>query len=160
VGAGSGVWSLAMAVRHAEARVTAVDFPAVLHPVLACGPGRGVPRRGRPLWGQYHAGGPAPGSGGRVGPARRIQRARQARARALVARAARALRRGGEVVVVDSFAGGSPGAHQANAVYALLLALRTARGTAHKQSAVERWLRDAGLADARRLELSAPLESL
>ena len=73
------------------------------------------------------------------------------RARALVARAAGALRPGGSLLVVDALASGNPAAEQARAVYALHLAMRTRSGRVHTASELSRWMQDAGCEPPREI---------
>src|SRR6185436_6563447 len=102
-GAGSGVWSLTMAARHVSARVTAVDFPAVLDTFLSQAAERGLSPRVATLGGDYHHVPFDTGQWSRVVLANVLHLETVDGARALVAKAARAVERGGEVVVVDSF---------------------------------------------------------
>jgi SAM-dependent methyltransferase len=147
IGCGSGVWGLALAERIAGARVTGLDFAAVL-PAFR--------RRAARM-----------GLGDRVdelpGDAREIEIERRAfdvvvlanvihldppdRARALTLRAAEAVAPAGALAVIDALRPAPPGQQRAAAAYALHLALRTDRGLVHPTADVVAWLADAGLGE-------------
>jgi len=145
VGAGSGVWSLAMAERHPQARVTALDFPAVLKAFRQRAAEAGLLDRTDTIAGDFHA---------VEIPALRFDRILLAnvlhleppeRAAALVRGMAAALAPGGELVIVDVISDGTPERERARAVYGLHLALRTQQGRAHPLSDLRAWLTEAGL---------------
>jgi SAM-dependent methyltransferase len=144
VGCGSGVWSLALAERLPEARVTGVDFPDVLEAFEARATRLGLAARARRLPGDMHQLAVEPASFDLVVIANVLRLEPEVRARRLLARLAPAVDSGGSILVVDALAGGDQGRELARAVYALHLSLRTASGAVHAPDAIARWLADLG----------------
>jgi SAM-dependent methyltransferase len=155
VGAGSAIWSLTLA-RHAPgATVTAVDWPGVL-PVAEATAGRlGLAGRLTLLPGDYH----------RVPfPDHAFDRAVLGNVthletpggnRALLARVARALRPGGQVLVLDVLPGQEAGDVN-RTLYALGLALRTPAGRVYTPEELSGFLAAAGFGPARLVSLPVP----
>jgi SAM-dependent methyltransferase len=145
VGAGSGVWSLAMCERTPAARVTAVDLPDVLPGFLDRAEALGLSRRVDTIAGDFHAV-ELPANGfDRIVLANVLHLEPPARAKSLIAHVAPALKPGGELVVVDALAEGDPEAERGRSIYALHLAMRTDRGRVHPRAEIERWCRASGL---------------
>ena len=71
---------------------------------------------------------------------------------AIVQRAAAALEPGGELLVVDAFASGTPERERARAIYALHLAMRTDHGRVYTPAEVTSWLAAEGLTHVTALE--------
>lgn len=151
VGAGSGVWSLAMAARSATAHVTALDLPEVLPAFERRARAVGLGARTATLAGSYFEralGGPFD----RVVLANVLHLETPDDAARLIARVAPALAPGGEMVIVDCVGEGE--AHEpSRSLYALHLGLRTARGAVHRCDDLAAWCAGAGLARARVLTL-------
>lgn len=143
VGAGSAAWSLALAARDREVRVTAIDRAGVLKIALASAARRGLADRFTALPGDFttvelmderfdlaiianvaHLLPPA----GNVTLFRRMRRA---------------LKPGGAVAVIDVVPG-APGGDLPRALYALGLALRTKTGRTYSREELGRCLSDAG----------------
>jgi 2-polyprenyl-3-methyl-5-hydroxy-6-metoxy-1,4-benzoquinol methylase len=141
VGCGSGVWSLALASRHAGARVTGLDLPAVLEVFAETAARRGVPADRVP--GDMHATGFPEADLVLLANVLRLEPA--ARAERLVSRLAAAVRPGGALVIVDALSGGTPEREVARTVYALHLALRTREAEVHPPARVAAWMEAAGL---------------
>jgi ubiquinone/menaquinone biosynthesis C-methylase UbiE len=156
IGCGSGVWSLAIAERFPHARVTGLDLPEVLKVFEGRATDLGLRNRIEMLGGDMHAV-EIPGGFDLVVIANVLRLDEPDRAAALVARAAKALAPGGELIVVDAIGDTSPESERALAVYALHLALRTARGRVHDREEIKAWLESAGLVDARDVALSDAL---
>lgn len=139
VGAGSGVWSLAMAERHPGSMVTALD----LAPVLP----RFRERAGNVAYeliaGNYHEVALEP-RWDRVLVANVLHLEPRDRARSLLTRASTWRRPGGRVVVVDAMFR-SEASDLALASYELHLALRIEGGRVHEADAVRAWASQAGL---------------
>lgn len=67
------------------------------------------------------------------------------RAQELVARLSAAIKPGGQMLVIDALAGGTPEKDIMREIYSLHLAIRTKYGEAHPPSKVSDWMRDAGM---------------
>ncbi len=158
LGAGSGVWSLAMAeAAHAAgvaARATAIDFAPVLPAFHARAASCGLAAFVDAVAGSYLEAPLSDASFDRVVLANVLHLEPEPRAAELVARAARACAPGGCVIVVDVFPLG-PRGPLAHAAYELHLAMRTASGRAHAVDATRAWLTTAGLVVAEPFELEA-----
>jgi ubiquinone/menaquinone biosynthesis C-methylase UbiE len=156
VGAGSGVWSLAMAVRNERTRVVALDLSdAVLEPFTARAAALGLAERAETLVGDVHAVSLSPAGYDRVLIANVLRLEPPERALNLLARVRAAIRPGAELVVVDAFGGGSPERQAARALYRLNLAMRSRDTAVHDRAAVESWIREVGLAPIRFIEIEA-----
>jgi len=149
VGCGSGVWSLALAERLPEARVTGIDFPDVLEAFEARATRLGVAARARRFPGDMHELTVEPASFDLVVIANVLRLEPEERARRLLARLAPAVDAGGAILVVDALAGGDEGRELARAVYALHLSLRSANGGVHAPGVIARWLADLGFRGVR-----------
>jgi ubiquinone/menaquinone biosynthesis C-methylase UbiE len=149
VGAGSGVWSLAMCERSSITRVTAVDLPDVLPAFLARATELGLGDRVATIGGDYKAVELPGRSFDRVVLANVLHLETPREARALIAHVAPAIRSGGELVVVDALAEGEPLAARSVSLYAIHLAMRTASGRVHPRAEIERWCQEAGLREGK-----------
>jgi ubiquinone/menaquinone biosynthesis C-methylase UbiE len=149
VGCGSGVWSLAMATRHPEARVTGLDLPGVLENFTARAEARGLTGRVDTLPGDMHEAQIPAKTFDLIVIANVLRLETPDRAASLVRRLTPALTDDGALLVVDALAHGTPARDRARAVYALHLGLRTRQGQVHSPETITRWLQDAGL---RRVE--------
>lgn len=154
VGAGSAVWSLAMAAREPALRVTALDLPEVLPRAAERAAALGLTARFDTLAGDFHAVELPSEVFDRIVLANVLHLETAEGAAALVARLAPALRPDGVLVVVDSCSDGTPEMDLAAAMYALHLALRTGHGRPWPDAELRRWLTDAGLGRVERVFLS------
>lgn len=145
VGCGSGVWSLALAQRNAGVDVTGLDLPGVVEVFEAHAARSGLADRCRTVVGDAHVAQIPEAAFDVVLIANVLRLESPERAASLVARAARALRPGGRMVVIDALATGDPAREVGRSVYGLHLALRTAHGRVHPPEEVADWLRVAGL---------------
>lgn len=143
VGAGSAVWSLALAKLEPAARVTALDRPSVLDIAQASAGKAGLSDRLIPLSGDFNT---------VEIPAARFDLAIVANvvhlmpregAIALLRRIHRALKPDGAVAVIDVVEG-SPEGGLARSLYALGLALRTKTGRTYSREELDSCLADAG----------------
>jgi demethylspheroidene O-methyltransferase len=160
VGAGSGVWSLAMLENEPLARVTALDLESVLPRFYARAVRLGQAARVDAIGGEYlHAVLPR-ATYARVVLANVLHLESEAAAATLVARAADALAPGGRLVVVDVWDGGTPRQHLAHAAYALHLAMRTQKGRAHARARIVSWIEATGSKVEAELDLHAASPSL
>lgn len=155
VGAGSGVWSLAMAERSSGARVTAIDLPDVLPAFEERAGGLGLSARVELIAADYHSLELPRAAFDRVLLANVLHLEPPEAARWLVLRVAPALAPDGELVVIDALVEGDPDRARARSIYALHLAMRTRRGRLHPRAEVELWCRDAGLTQGELVTLDA-----
>ena len=156
VGAGAGIWSLAMAQRHAETRVTALDFPKVLQAFRIQAEHMGLSDRIGLLPGNFHSVAIPEDRFDRIVLANVLHLEPPEQAAALIGRVATALVRGGDLVIVDVLGDGTPVGERAQAIYALHLALRTREGKVHPLSDLQAWVEQAGLVPEGVIELGTP----
>jgi ubiquinone/menaquinone biosynthesis C-methylase UbiE len=157
VGCGSGVWSLAIAERFPEARVTGLDFPAVLESFTERARSLGLGDRTATIPGDMHAAPIPAGAFDLVLIANVLRLEAPDRAAALLARLAPAVAPGGALLVVDALAGGTPERERARALYALNLALRTHEGRVHTPGEITGWLKDVGFHHIEPVDLDVQL---
>lgn len=144
LGAGSAVWSAAMALGRANTRVLAVDRPEVLPSAKKWAELLGVGDQLRTQAADYfevEVDEPVD----RVVMANVLHLETAADAARLVERAARMLTVDGDIVIIDSFAPDSFLSEVFNAAYALHLGMRTEKGRAHHEEELRAWCREAGL---------------
>ena len=153
IGCGSGVWSLAIAQRHAAARVTGLDLPTVLDAFRARATELGLADRIATLPGDVHEL-TIPREFDLVVIANVLRIESPDRARAIVQRAAAALVPGGELLIVDALGGGSPEKEQGRTVYGLHLAMRTEHGRVYSPAEITTWLKEAGLESVTTIDLA------
>lgn len=153
VGAGSGVWSLALAERHPRVRVTAIDLPPVLDVFHANAKELGVEHRVTALAGGYLEVAVPAASFDCVILGNVLHLEPADRAAELVRRAAAALRPGGRAVIVDILGADGHESDPEHAMYALFLALRTRYGRMYPRAEVLGWVADAGLVEPTELAL-------
>lgn len=163
VGAGSGVWSLAMLAKSPTARATALDFEAVLPNFRARAAGLGLGERTSAFAADYHELHDLPWFAlaprfDRVVLANVLHLESEAEAEALVSRCARLVVPGGDIVIVDVL--DELGQEIARAAYGLHLAMRTQGGRAHPGAFLRTCLGRAGCGDARLIDLSPEIDSL
>jgi len=154
VGCGSGVWSLALAEHDPNVHVTGLDFEAVLAVFTERARALGLDNRIATLTGDAHELSVVPGSYDTVLFANVLRLEPAERAKALLRRWAQALRPGGAMVIIDALAAGTPAAERARTLYALHLALRSARATVHTPGAILRFIDEAGLKEPETIDLS------
>ena len=142
VGAGAGVWSLAMAARDPQTHVTALDLPGVVDRFRERAAEGGLGDRVATIVGDAFEVAAPRAAFDRVIVANVLHLEPPDRAAALLRRLAGSLAPGGEMVIVDALGSGES---VAEALYALHLALRTTRGQVHAAAEVRRWVADAGL---------------
>ena len=150
VGAGSGVWSLAMAARHPEARVTGFDLPPVLERFTAHAEALGLADRVDVVAGDLNEP-PLPAGFDRVVLANVLHLEGPERAAAWTRAAVDTVAPGGWLVVIDALPGEDRGDRLRHAAYGLHLQMRTGEGRPHDEGALRAWMADAGLVDIERL---------
>jgi ubiquinone/menaquinone biosynthesis C-methylase UbiE len=153
VGCGSGVWGLALAEHDPRVHVTGLDFPAVLTAFADRARALGLVQRTATLAGDAHRLAVPAEQYDLVMFANVLRLEPPDGARALLRRWAAAIEPGGSMVIVDALASGSAAADRARALYAVHLALRSARATVHEPRAIEGYLAEAGLENFQTIEL-------
>jgi 2-polyprenyl-3-methyl-5-hydroxy-6-metoxy-1,4-benzoquinol methylase len=153
VGAGSGIWSLAMAERHTETHVTALDFPTVLQAFRIQAEHMGLSDRIGLLPGNFHCVAIPEDRFDRIVLANVLHLEPPERAATLIRRLTTALLPGGDLVIVDMMGDGTAVGERAQAIYGLHLALRTREGKVHPLSDLQAWVELAGLVPEDVIEL-------
>ncbi len=156
VGAGSGIWSLTIAERHPQARVTALDFPTVLQAFRAQAEHMGLADRVETLAGDVHVLDLPRHWFDRIVLANVLHLEPPAQAAALIRRVAASLIDGGDLVLVEMLGDGTLSGERARAIYGLHLALRTRQGKAHILSDLRAWVEQAGLIAGEVIALETP----
>lgn len=159
VGAGSAVWSLAMARRDRTSRVTALDWPEVLAVAQAQAKIEGMEGQLSLLPGDFMKV-PLPQDSFDLGVVANVTHLQSPqRNEEMFARTHTALRPGGEIVVIDVF----PGAKEADVtriLYEIGLTLRTEQGRVYSQEELQRGLTRAGFQGGRFMMLKSPPQIL
>jgi ubiquinone/menaquinone biosynthesis C-methylase UbiE len=155
IGAGSAVWSLAVAQEAGDARVTAVDWPAVLEVARESADERGIGDRLTTLAGNYHEVEFPEAAFHLVILANITHLETPAGNRALLAKARRALLPHGRLAIVDIFPG-CPQGDLNRTLYVLGLALRTKQGRVYSVAELSEMLCDCGFAVPKLLPLKVP----
>ena len=145
VGAGSGVWTLAMAARDPSLQVVALDRPEVLPCFLERARSLGLEERVELIEADYHQVRWRELEFDRVVLANVLHLEHEAEAAALVRGAASALTPGGQLVTVDAFPSDALEQRQSYDLYRLHLAMRTGGRRAHAEGRIRDWYREAGL---------------
>jgi cyclopropane fatty-acyl-phospholipid synthase-like methyltransferase len=143
VGAGSGIWSLAMVERHAG-RVLAIDRAEVLPSTHKLAEMMGLDARLTSVAGDYFEV-TLDQSVDRVVLANVLHLENEEDAARLIRHHAQALDDDGELVIVDVIGGDEFEQQLFEAVYQLHLGMRTAKGRAHDLNKLRSWCEDAGL---------------
>jgi PAS domain S-box-containing protein len=153
VGAGSAVWSLAMAAKSGG-RVTTIDPPEVVPSTLVAAELLGFGVVPEVIAGDYF-------EVEIEGPVERIVMANVLHletaedAARLIRHHARALASSGELVIVDMLGGDGLEPELSEAAYGLHLGMRTARGRAHAEADLRAWCAAAGLTSQRIVPLGS-----
>jgi ubiquinone/menaquinone biosynthesis C-methylase UbiE len=153
VGCGSGVWSLALAQADPRSIVTGLDFAPVLASFEAHAKKLALHDRIRTIAGDAHEVDLPDGAFDVVMIANVLRLETAERAMTLVARVARSIAPGGQLVIVDALATGSRQAERDRSIYALGLAMRTLVGGVRTNDEVASWLRSAGFVDVEPIDL-------
>jgi SAM-dependent methyltransferase len=152
VGAGSGVWSLSLARRRPDVRVTGLDLPGTAERFLERAAALGVAERTAAIRGDYLTVEHAPCAFDVALFAHVLHLEPPDRAAALLRRHVAALAPGGIAVIVDAL----PAQDRAGSflsAYGLHLALRLPGARPHAHDDLRGWLRDAGLPAAQHVVL-------
>lgn len=155
VGAGSAVWSLALAKVNPAIEVTAVDWPAVLEVAQQFAAFAGLSDRLACVEGNYHEVELSAGKYQLAIVANVTHLESAERTRQLFERLRPALAGDGQMVVIDALAETSEQDHLAHALYRLGLALRTESAEVHSQATLEKLLSEAGYCEIEYHPLAA-----
>lgn len=155
VGAGSAIWSLTLARQLPGATVTAVDWPAVLEVAAETAANFGLADRLTTIAGNYHEV-PWPATAFDLVILANITHLETpAGNRALFAQAKAALKPGGQLAIVDIFAG-QPAGDLNRTLYTLGLALRTEHGHVYSVEELTRLLAESGFNPPQLFPLEVP----
>lgn len=155
LGAGSGVWTLAMAALSPDSRVCAVDFAPVLPSFHNRARALGLADRCESIAGDLHT----------VNIERRFHRVVVAnvlhlepeeRARAIIRRSLDWLLPDGELVIIGMLVSDSAPSALARSLYSIHLAMRTTHGENHRPAEIDRWCRQAGFTSTRLVASDEP----
>jgi SAM-dependent methyltransferase len=152
VGAGSGIWSLAMAKQHPSVHVTALDLPGVLDDFRVAAEALDLRARTDTIGADYHTVDLPPRRFDRVVMANVLHLEAPGDAARVLERLVPSVASEGELVIVDAMSDGSPASDRYVAAYALHLALRTGHGRPHPEAELREWLAAAGLGRVERIE--------
>lgn len=150
IGAGSGAYAMALCRAKPALRVTAFDLPAVLELTREHVRREGLLRRVAFRAGDFHRGGFGAGYDLALLSAI-VHMNGEEENRRLIARAAAALNRGGQLVVQDFIMDGGRTRPAAGAFFALNMLVSTARGDSYTAAEISSWMREAGLKRIRRV---------
>ena len=153
IGAGSAVWSCAVAAASPDARVIAVDLPAVVERAASRAEKLGIAARVTTIAGNwFEVELPAADV---VVLANVLHLEEAPGARRLLARAAEACAPDSRLVIIDMLDGEDRESRIHYAAYQLHLGLRTRAGRAHSRAELTRWLGELGFVVERELDLAA-----
>lgn len=147
VGAGSAIWSLTCAKHDPTASVTAADWPVIVEIAAGFAQQMGLEDRFASIPGNYHESELGEDSYDLAIVANVTHIETPDGNRDLFRRLHRALKAGGEVVIVDVMPVQPDGKISA-ALYALGLGLRTAQGQVHSAEALQQYLGVAGFTES------------
>jgi len=147
VGAGSAIWSLTCAKHDAATTVTASDWPVIVEIAAGFARQMGLEDRFTAIPGNYHESDLGEDGYDLAIVANVTHIETPDGNRDLFRRLHRALKAGGEVVIVDVMPVQPEGLISA-ALYALGLGLRTAQGQVHSADALQQYLGDAGFSES------------
>lgn len=160
VGAGSGIWSLAIAARDRASSVTALDLPSTIEVFRRHAEHASMNARIETIAGDYHTVALPERRFSLVILANVVHLETPDRAASLVARSARALAPGGALVIVDAIGDPPPEHALTVAVYALHLGMRVPGSRVYTRSELEGLARGAELGSHRWIPLSRGLAAL
>jgi SAM-dependent methyltransferase len=159
VGAGSGVWSLAILAETPTATSLAVDLPPVLPRFIERADALGVGSRADVLAGDFHRAIVERAGYDLVLLANVVHLEAAPAAQALVRRWGEAVAPDGALVIVDML-DGADDADRVHASYALHLGMRVPGAFPHHEGDLRAWLAAAGLPRIERVMFAEPFPSL
>jgi len=155
IAAGSGVWSIALAEKSPQVRVTVVDWPAVIPVCQKVTTRRGVGDRYRYIPGDllqvdY-------GSGYNIATLGHILHSEgEKRSRTLLRKVFAALAPGGTIVIAEMVPNEERTGPPQPLIFALNMLLHTDEGDTFTFGEMSGWLREAGFVNPRQVEVPAP----
>jgi 2-polyprenyl-3-methyl-5-hydroxy-6-metoxy-1,4-benzoquinol methylase len=155
IAAGSGVWSIALAERSPQVRVTVVDWPAVIPVCQKVAARRGLGDRYRYLAGDllevdY-------GTGYNVATLGHILHSEgQRRSRELLKKVFAALAPGGTIVIAEMIPNEERTGPPVALIFAVNMLVHTDEGDTFTFGEMSAWLREAGFVDLRQLQVPGP----
>lgn len=147
VGAGSAIWSLSCAKHDPATTVTASDWPVIVEIAAGFAKQMGLEDRFTAIPGNYHESDLGEDNYDLAIVANVTHIETPDGNRDLFRRLHRALKAGGEIVIVDVMPV-QPEGHISAALYALGLGLRTAQGQVHSADALQQYLEEVGFTDS------------
>ena len=155
VGAGSGVWGIALAQRSPRVRVTAVDWPQVLEATLRVATRFGVGDRVETRAGDFFE--IDFGRDYQVAVLGQILHSfGENRSRALLAKVRQALAPGGAVVIAEFLVDDARAAQTNGLIFAVNMLVNTEEGDTYSFSEIAEWLQEAGFENVRTMEAPGP----
>ena len=155
IGAGSGVWGIALARQSPHVRIHAVDWPAVLELTRSVAERHGVGDRLRTAAGDLLEA--DFGTGHQVATIGHILHSEgRERSRKLLRKTFAALAPGGTIVISEFMPNDERTGPVTPLIFAVNMLLHTAAGDTFTFAEIADWLREAGFANARLLEAPAP----
>lgn len=155
IAAGSGVWSIALAEKSPQVRVTVVDWPAVIPVCQKVAARRGVGDRYRYVAGDllevdY-------GSGYNVATLGHILHSEgERRSRALLRKVFAAMAPGGTIAIAEMIPNEERTGPAQALIFALNMLVHTDEGDTFTFGEMSAWLREAGFVNPRQLEVPGP----
>ncbi len=157
IGAGTGVWSLAMAALHPQASVFAVDLPDVLQEHFQPRAAQlGFAGRIETQAGDFHLLDYAKNTYDRVVMGQSYQFLREAESRGFLAKMAASLVPGGEFVAIHHFADATERQRLSRSLYEMRLAMRSKGTKNYSRQEMEAMCDEAGLRLMNSFEVDGP----
>ncbi|HKI37395.1 MAG TPA: methyltransferase [Gemmataceae bacterium] len=155
VAAGSGVWSIALAEKSPQVRVTVVDWPAVIPVCRKVAARHGVGDRYRYLSGDLlavdYGGGYDVATLGHI-----LHSEGERRSRELLRKVFAALAPGGTVAIAEMVSNDERTGPAQALIFALNMLVHTDEGDTFTFAEMNAWLREAGFVNPRQLEVQGP----
>jgi hypothetical protein len=158
LGAGSGVWGITLAKQSPQVRITAVDWPEVLEVTRRVAARHGVQERLTAVPGDLFLA--DFGCGHQIATLGHILHSESAgRCQALLRKTAAALAPGGTIVIMEFMPDDDRSGPPMPLIFGVNMLVNTTAGGTYTFAEIAGWLREAGFANPRRLDLpgSAPL---
>jgi 3-hydroxy-5-methyl-1-naphthoate 3-O-methyltransferase len=156
IGGGPGTYSVLLAQANPQIECTVLDLPPVVAVAEELIVAQGIADRVRVLSGNYHDT-PLPGGNDVAIFFGVLHQESPESIRALLARAADALRPGGRVYVMDMFTDATHTQPRFSALFAVNMALTTEDGWVFSDQEMRGWMTEAGLTDFNVKPLPAPM---
>jgi hypothetical protein len=155
IAAGSGVWSVALAERSPQVRVTVVDWPAVVPVCKKVVARRGLEDRYRFIPGDLLT--VDYGTGYNVATLGHILHSEgERRSRALLKKVSAAMAPGGTVAIAEQIPNEERTGPPLALIFAVNMLVHTDEGDTFTFGEMSAWLREAGFVDVRKLEVPGP----